>query len=213
MAAPPRIARGRAHLGEFEIVALFLTHCGKYSPPFMRKLIALPLIITFGLAAFVQAQPKSRADAETLIATLKFQQGQIVLRNGLATVNVPPGFRYLDGADAKKVLVDLWGNPPGAEPLGLLMPDVSLISRDAWAVIITYAEDGYVKDHDAERSITTTCSNKSSAPLALQIRSEPNRVIRRWNWSAGRRPLATIARRTSFTGRKNSSSGTRTRIL
>src|ERR1043166_4013447 len=111
MAAPPRIARGRAHLGEFEIVALFLTHCGKYSPPFMRKLIALPLIITFGLAAFVQAQPKSRADAETLIATLKFQQGQIVLRNGLATVNVPPRFRYLDGADAKKVLVDLWGNP------------------------------------------------------------------------------------------------------
>jgi uncharacterized membrane-anchored protein len=151
MAAPPRIAPSRAHLGEFEIVALFLTHCGKYSPPFMRKLIAMPLIITFGLAPFLQAQPKSRADAETLIATLKFQQGQIVLRNGLATVNVPPGFRYLDGADAKKVLVDLWGNPPGAEPLGLLMPDVSLLGRDAWAVIITYAEDGYVKDHDAEK--------------------------------------------------------------
>ena len=117
----------------------------------MRKFVALFLIPMFGLAGFAQAQPKSRADVETLIATLKFQQGQIGLRNGLATVNVPAGFRYLDGTDAKKVLVDLWGNPPGAEPLGLLMPDMSLMSSDAWAVIITYAEDGYVKDHDAEK--------------------------------------------------------------
>ncbi|HEY6111728.1 MAG TPA: DUF2167 domain-containing protein [Chthoniobacterales bacterium] len=117
----------------------------------MRKFVALFLIPMFGFAGFAQAQPKSRADVKTLIATLKFQQGQIGLRNGLATVNVPAGFRYLDGTDAKKVLVDLWGNPPGAEPLGLLMPDMSLMSRDAWAVIITYAEDGYVKDHDAEK--------------------------------------------------------------
>jgi uncharacterized membrane-anchored protein len=105
------------------------------------------------LASVVLAgpRPKSRDEAEALIASLNFQQGQVVLHAGLATLNVPEGFRYLNGPDANKIIVDLWGNPPGHEPLGLLMPDVTPISPAAWAVVITYAEDGYVKDDDAQK--------------------------------------------------------------
>ena len=82
---------------------------------------------------------------------LEISAGQIALGNGLATLKIPNGFRDLNGPDANKILVQLWGNPPGQEPLGLLMPEVSPLDPSAWAVIITYDEDGYVKDHDAEK--------------------------------------------------------------
>jgi uncharacterized membrane-anchored protein len=67
-------------------------------------------------------------------------------------VRVPESLRYLNGKDANTVLVKLWGNPAQSEPLGMLMPaGVSPISAESWAVIMTYEEDGYVKDEDAEK--------------------------------------------------------------
>jgi len=84
-------------------------------------------------------------------ATLKFQQGKITLPNGIATLNLPPSFRYLPPDDAERVLVDAWGNPPGAKSLGMLFPsNVSPLSPGGWGVIITYDEDGHVKDNDAD---------------------------------------------------------------
>lgn len=111
---------------------------------------SLFLIVSFS-APEAQAKPKSRDEAMALAASLKYQHGQIVLRNGLATLNVPEGFSYLNGADANKVIVDLWGNPPSEEPLGLLMAGGGPVGLNTWAVIITYEEDGYVKDNDAEK--------------------------------------------------------------
>ena len=117
----------------------------------MKRIVILLIALGVSAVALAQEHPKSREEAEALVSTMKFQQGQISLKNGLATLNVPEGFRYLNGADANKVIVNLWGNPPGEQPLGLLMPDMSPLSRDAWAVIITYSEDGYVKDNDAAK--------------------------------------------------------------
>ncbi len=117
------------------------------------KTSAAAYFVSILLASVVLAgaRPTSRDEAQALIDRLNFQQGKVVLHDGLATLNVPEGFRYLNGPDANKIIVDLWGNPPGEQPLGLLMPNVSPISRDAWAVIITYAKDGYVKDDDAQK--------------------------------------------------------------
>ncbi|GGC59076.1 DUF2167 domain-containing protein [Undibacterium terreum] len=84
-------------------------------------------------------------------ASLKFQQGKITLPGGIATLNLPPSFRYLGPDDAERVLVDAWGNPPGAKSLGMLFPaDVSPLSANGWGVIITYSEDGHIKDNDAD---------------------------------------------------------------
>lgn len=115
------------------------------------SLVVIALVSHFTFPALADGQPKSREEAQALAASLKYQNGQIVLHNGLATLNVPEGFRYLNGADAVKVLVQLWGNPPQPEPLGLLVPETGPLGHDAWAVIITYEEDGYVKDKDAEK--------------------------------------------------------------
>lgn len=105
-----------------------------------------------GFTFFGQSPHPSRAEAEALASGLKYQQGTIKLHGDLATLEVPSQFRFLNGADANTVLVRLWGNPPGGEPLGMLVPaDTSPLSKDCWAVIITYEEQGYVKDKDAEK--------------------------------------------------------------
>jgi uncharacterized membrane-anchored protein len=118
----------------------------------------LPVVFALLLAAvtigssYGQGRPKNREEAEALAATLKFQRGEVVLKNGLATLKVPDGVEFLDGRDAQTVLVKLWGNPPMPDPLGLLMPvNTGPLSPDSWAVIITYEEEGYVKDKDAEK--------------------------------------------------------------
>lgn len=81
---------------------------------------------------------------------LKFQQGVITIKDGLARLTLPETFRYLNPDDAQKVLVDIWGNPPREKSLGMIVPtDFNAMDDASWAVVITFEEDGYVKDDDA----------------------------------------------------------------
>jgi uncharacterized membrane-anchored protein len=85
--------------------------------------------------------------------SLDRQQGKVKLPNGVATLEVPDNFYYLKPADAEKVLVEVWGNPPGAgnETLGMLFPaEATPFDEGAWGVTIEYEEDGYVSDKDAD---------------------------------------------------------------
>lgn len=88
---------------------------------------------------------------QEFMASLHFKKGKIDLPNGMASLNLPESFRYLDPADTERVLVDAWNNPPGNKSLGMILPtDVSIVGDNSWGVIITYEEDGHVKDDDAE---------------------------------------------------------------
>lgn len=107
------------------------------------------------LAAIMPAQADDQGgkqmSKEQFLASLKFQNGKIDLPGGIATLDMPPSFRYLGPDDAEKVLVDAWGNPPGEKTLGMIFPaDVSPLSDEGWGVVITYQEDGHVKDDDAK---------------------------------------------------------------
>jgi uncharacterized membrane-anchored protein len=98
------------------------------------------------------SQPKGRAEVLKLLKSLKYQQGEIPLRGGLAKLEVPTNFNYLSPADAETVLCKIWGNPPGQHTLGLLMPaNKTPVDEDCWVVTISYVEDGYVKDNDASK--------------------------------------------------------------
>jgi uncharacterized membrane-anchored protein len=89
--------------------------------------------------------------AKALESQFKFQQGKVTLADNLATLNVPPSFRYLDAPQTRKVLTELWGNPPSeSNILGMLFPTTArLVGDNSWGVVITYEEDGYVKDKEA----------------------------------------------------------------
>lgn len=89
--------------------------------------------------------------AKGIWESLDRQHGEITLPNGIATLKVPEEFYYLNPSDTEKVLVDVWGNPPGGETLGMLFPrDVTPFDDNPWGVTIAYEEDGYVSDEDAD---------------------------------------------------------------
>ena len=76
----------------------------------------------------------------------------VQLGDGLASLTIPAGYRYVNGADAATVLVDLWGNMPGNGDgsYGMLFPDSLSVTDDAcYGINIYFTEDGYVDDDDA----------------------------------------------------------------
>jgi uncharacterized membrane-anchored protein len=102
------------------------------------------------LAPVVGAQEVS-SPAE-LEATFEYQQGVVTLKGGLATLTIPPSFRFLGPDDSERLLTEGWGNPPGQAPLGMIIPaGLSPFSDEGWGVVITYDEDGYVEDDEAEK--------------------------------------------------------------
>lgn len=133
----------------------------------MRFAALVPLLFSSGLI-FAQEAPKLEADKPTpeqmqaayqehvqeLTKDLHYQEGTADLPGGVAHLDLPKGFRYLNPADAKKVVVDLWGNPPQSanDILGLVVPaGEELTSGESWAIVLSFEEDGYVSDKDADK--------------------------------------------------------------
>ena len=118
-----------------------------------------PSVIAAAMACALLAGPALAQDdagageRQKLIQSLHFQTGDIALAEADAHLHLQPGFRYLDQGDARKVLEDLWGNPPDEDVLGMLVPDnAGLESEHSWAVVLTYSdEDGHVSDEDAAK--------------------------------------------------------------
>jgi uncharacterized membrane-anchored protein len=89
---------------------------------------------------------------DSIESSYTFKTGKIELGGNLAAINIPQGFKYLDGPQSEKVIYDLWGNPRDNDKvLGMIFPEKGgVMNTDSWAFIITYEEMGYVKDKDAD---------------------------------------------------------------
>lgn len=136
--------------------------------PFVKKLFVLFFLFVLFPVILAKDKPTKEKDGKNAVpktaeekaaeeaarqfeAQLDYQRGEIKLKDGLATLVVPEGFRYLNPQQARKILEEAWGNPPGEETLGMLFPSgVSPLSENGWGVVITYEEEGYVKDDEAE---------------------------------------------------------------
>lgn len=113
---------------------------------------ALPFVLGSALPALAQEPAPAPTGPEKLDAELRYQTGTVQVADGRATFNLGPEFRYLDPKQTARLLTEGWGNPPGDETLGMILPaNLSPLSNEGWGVIITYEEDGYVDDKDAEK--------------------------------------------------------------
>jgi uncharacterized membrane-anchored protein len=100
-----------------------------------------------------QSEDPRMAQAKQLVGSLQFQSGDIAIPEAKAHLHLGEGFRYLPKADARKVLEQLWGNPPDDHIIGLIVPTgVSLLNDSAWATLVTYVDDGHVSDEDAAKT-------------------------------------------------------------
>lgn len=86
---------------------------------------------------------------DSIANSFTFQKGEIQLGEGIATLMVPENHKYLDPEQSKKVLSDLWGNPP-SPTLGMLFPENANVLETPYAIDLTYSEEGYIEDGDAE---------------------------------------------------------------
>lgn len=124
----------------------------------MKKMIltGMALLLSVALAwsqtddAAFEAQMKHLIDS--INASYQYQTGQITLGDGMATMQVPTGYRYLNAAQSKQILEDIWGNPPGQATLGMLFPEkMGPLDSASFAFNISFEDMGFVKDDDADK--------------------------------------------------------------
>lgn len=117
------------------------------------------LLLTLGLSAAQETPSPEQREAAyrthvlKVLEGIRYREGVQELPGGMARLELPGGYRYLEPEDARKVVVDLWGNPPeaAANILGMVVPEGEhLASPDSWAIVVSFSEDGHVDDHDAD---------------------------------------------------------------
>lgn len=118
-----------------------------------RYLLALAAAGLFTAApmALTAAVAPQQVDRAKLVKSLRPQHGKIPLPAAKASLDLGTAYDFYGPADAKAILVDIWGNPPeNAEGvLGLVMQAGKSPIEDNWGAIVTYEPSGYVADTDA----------------------------------------------------------------
>jgi uncharacterized membrane-anchored protein len=118
--------------------------------PVLRILFVLLFAAIF--ARGDQASNLTEAQKDAIIKSLQRQTGTITLNDGLAKIALTNGFRYLGSADARKVLHDIGNNPDDPDILGMIFPKGDgLNSQSGYVITVSYEEQGYVKDDDADK--------------------------------------------------------------
>jgi len=85
-------------------------------------------------------------------AKLGFKTGTVELPGGIATIRVPENLRFVGEEGSRRLLTEIWGNPPESAEgvLGMLVPSgFNPDDEESWGVVITFEDDGYVNDDDA----------------------------------------------------------------
>ena len=118
----------------------------------MKKVLFSIIASIIALVAFAQ-DPDVQFQIDSIEKTFTYEHGTITLKNGIGQIVVPDGFKYLNPAQAERVIVDLWGNPGGENiTLGLILPEnQGVLSERGYVFNIQYDEIGYVKDNDADK--------------------------------------------------------------
>lgn len=91
------------------------------------------------------------AKARAFLSSLHQIRGTVKLPDAGAELQLGADYYFLDKDDARRVIVDAWGNPSDQADgvLGLIVPADGNVLND-WAAVVTFQPSGYVSDKDAE---------------------------------------------------------------
>jgi len=121
----------------------------------MKKWIVFPFAFLLSFSLHANDEDSLKMNLLQMLdsanASMKYETGVIRLTNGIAQLNIPDGFKYLNAQQSQYVLNELWGNPPDKDVLGMIFPeDKGPFSDSLYAFVIHFQPIGYVKDHEAE---------------------------------------------------------------
>lgn len=118
----------------------------------MRYLFALfaAFVMSFATPALAQDE-ELPPEALQFLAELAPRSGTVAIPEAKATLDLGDAYIFYGPEDARRILTEAWGNPPGAAEgvLGMVMPAGTTPFSDAWGGVVTYEETGYVSDEDA----------------------------------------------------------------
>jgi uncharacterized membrane-anchored protein len=91
---------------------------------------------------------KKISELKAMDATLRPEGGDVHLAAANATLHLGKAYYFLNAEDARKVLVQAWGNPPEAvnKVLGLVFPAGHHWYDGSWGAVISFEPTGYVSD-------------------------------------------------------------------
>jgi uncharacterized membrane-anchored protein len=106
----------------------------------MRRALATALLVCLVGAV---------AAADKPIKELHWETGKVTMGSGLASADLPEGYRYLQQQEARYVVEQVMHNPPDPETIGLIAR-AGDGDDGAFIAIVSYTDkDGHVKDDDA----------------------------------------------------------------
>lgn len=78
--------------------------------------------------------------------------GDVAIPSAKAVLRLGKDYEFIPADEAKRVLVEGWGNHPDASKgvLGLVFPAGKTFIDDTWGAVISYEPTGYVTDEDAK---------------------------------------------------------------
>ncbi len=137
----------------------------------MKSIIALAIAAALALPARADEKQPSPQEiaavqkAMKAIGELQYKSGEISLADGKVKIVLPPEFQYLDAANARKVMVDIYGNPPQASGGdGMIVPKgMKFFGGGGWLAELHWKADGYVKDDDFSKLNFTDMLNELKA--------------------------------------------------
>lgn len=89
--------------------------------------------------------------AQAVYDSLTRQTGVVTIAGGKVSLTVPESHYFVGAADAHRIIVDVWGNPPnsadGVE--GIIFEANGNPALGAWGALVQYAAEGHVPDDEA----------------------------------------------------------------
>jgi len=125
-----------------------MNHFTKLILPLAAALLAVP-----AQAQAPTAEQAARiAKIEALQKDLHPATGDVRITGAEAVLHLGKDYYFLPAAEARRVLVDAWGNPPevATNVLGLVFPAGKTFLDDTWGAVVTFDRSGWVSDEDAQ---------------------------------------------------------------
>ena len=102
-------------------------------------------------AASVEPDTLPAMQDSTTVPEFTYAHGTVELENGVASLELPQSFKFLDAPQSAMVIVDIWGNPDADGVLGIIFPEADdPFTEGSYAYVVSYDESGHVDDGDAD---------------------------------------------------------------
>lgn len=149
-----------------------MTHAARCEYPYFPILLfpSLSPVYPSVMPSDQEARGNWKERSKTLKHPSSGDKDTLYSQNGLAQIRLPKEFRFLDSADADRIL-HVWGNEGATGTLGMIFPSqMRPLAEGSWGVVIRYENEGHINDDDADTIDYTELFDRMQASISEENR-------------------------------------------